>query len=84
MERGGGGAVYEVDTHPGIYYWDRGLAVAVAELVSGCREPDPEGAIAGRLRLSDTKRARLGEIGHRLGCKAMSEVATAAPAGHHP
>jgi hypothetical protein len=32
----------------------------------------------GRLRLSDAERARLGEIGHRLGRKALSEVATAA------
>jgi putative transposase len=32
----------------------------------------------GRLRLSDVERARLGEIGHRLGRKALGEVATAA------
>jgi putative transposase len=32
----------------------------------------------GRLRLSDVERARLGEIGHRLGRRALSEVATAA------
>jgi putative transposase len=32
----------------------------------------------GRLRLSDAECARLGEIGHRLGRKALSEVATAA------
>jgi hypothetical protein len=31
-----------------------------------------------RLRLSDAERARLGEIGHRLGRKALSEVATEA------
>ena len=34
--------------------------------------------LLGRLRLSDAERARLGEIGHRLGRKALSEVATAA------
>ena len=34
--------------------------------------------LQGRLRLSDAERARLGEIGHRLGRKALSEVATAA------
>ena len=34
--------------------------------------------LPGRLRLSDAERARLGEIGHRLGRKALSEVATAA------
>ena len=34
--------------------------------------------LPGRLRLSDAERATLGEIGHRLGRKALSEVATAA------
>ena len=34
--------------------------------------------LQGRLRLSDAERARLGEIGFRLGRKALSEVATAA------
>ena len=32
----------------------------------------------GRLRLSNAERARLGEIGHRLGRKALAEVANAA------
>ena len=32
----------------------------------------------GRVRFSDAERARLGEIGHRLGCKVLSEVATVA------
>jgi len=34
--------------------------------------------ITGRLRLSDAERATLGEIGHRLGRKALEEVAHAA------
>jgi putative transposase len=34
--------------------------------------------LQGRLLLSDAERARLGEIGHRLGRKALEEVATAA------
>jgi putative transposase len=34
--------------------------------------------LQGRLRLSDAERATLGEIGHRLGRKALGEVATAA------
>jgi hypothetical protein len=34
--------------------------------------------LQGRLPLSDAERARLGEIGHRLGRKVLSEVATAA------
>jgi len=36
---------------------------------------DLEGSVAGRLRLSDAERMTLGEIGHRLGRKALSEVA---------
>ena len=34
--------------------------------------------LKGRLRLSDAERAKLGEIAHRLGRKALGEVATAA------
>ena len=34
--------------------------------------------LKGRLRLSDAERAGLGEIGHRLGRKALAEVANAA------
>jgi hypothetical protein len=34
--------------------------------------------LKGRLKLSDAERATLGEIGHRLGRKALAELATAA------
>jgi len=34
--------------------------------------------LKGRLMLSDAERATLGEIGHRLGCKVLAEVATVA------
>jgi hypothetical protein len=34
--------------------------------------------VKGCLRLSDAERAKLGEIGHRLGRKSLSEVATTA------
>src|SRR5262245_62514986 len=34
--------------------------------------------LRGRPKLSDAERARLGEIGHRLGRKALTEVATVA------
>src|SRR5476649_3004842 len=34
--------------------------------------------LKGRLRLSDAERAKLGEIGHRLGRKTLGEVANAA------
>jgi hypothetical protein len=48
---GGRVGAYGVGTHPGIHHRDRGPAIAIAEIVSGCGEPDPERAIAGRLRL---------------------------------
>jgi len=44
----------------------------------------PRAQLKGRLKLSDAKRPALGEIGHRLGRKVLGEVATVAPAGHHP
>src|SRR5438477_10229655 len=34
--------------------------------------------LKGRLKLSDAERATLGEIGHRLGRKALAELATVA------
>jgi putative transposase len=34
--------------------------------------------LKGCLRLSDAERAKLGEVGHRLGRKSLSEVATTA------
>jgi hypothetical protein len=37
--------------------------------------------LQGRLRLTDAERVMLGEIGHRLGRKALGEVATAALPG---
>ena len=36
------------------------------------------GLLRGRLKFSDVERAKLGEIGHRLGRKALAEIATAA------
>ena len=34
--------------------------------------------LQGRLKLSNAERATLGEMAHRLGCKALAEVATVA------
>ena len=39
--------------------------------------------VKGRLKLSDAERATLGEIGHRLGRKALTEVACG-EAGYFP
>ena len=36
--------------------------------------------LKGRLKLSDSERATLGEIGRRLGRKTLGEVATSGPA----
>jgi putative transposase len=38
----------------------------------------------GRLKLSDTERGMLGEIGHRLGHKALADVATIVRPDNHP
>jgi len=49
--------------------------------VLGCRKSENrilKAQLQGRLRLSNAERATLGEIGHRLGRKALGEVATAA------
>ena len=37
------------------------------------------GQVKGRLKLSDAARAKLGEIRHRLGRKALGEVASSVP-----
>ena len=39
--------------------------------------------LQGRLKLSDAERATLGEIAHRLGRKALAELATVARPGAH-
>jgi putative transposase len=49
--------------------------------VLGCRKSENrilKTQLQGRLRLSNAERATLGEIGHRLGRKALGEVASAA------
>ena len=40
--------------------------------------------LRGRLKLSDTERKALGEIGHRLGRKGSRRCRDHSPAGHHP
>ena len=40
--------------------------------------------LKGRLKLSDAERATLGEIGHRLGRKALGRGRNCGQAGHHP
>jgi hypothetical protein len=74
---GGGEEAYGVETHPGTTgAADQQLLLRNEYLVAENRILKVQ--LQGRLRLSDAERARLGEIGHRLGRKALSEVATAA------
>jgi putative transposase len=40
--------------------------------------------LRGRLKLSDAERGALGEIGHRLGRKALVERRHRSPTGHYP
>ena len=40
--------------------------------------------LKGRLKLSDAERATLGEIGHRLGRKALAERRNCGEAGYYP
>jgi putative transposase len=67
--------------------WGRILAYVTGtvdqELLARNEYPAAENRIVkaqlqGRLKLSDAERATLGEIGHRLGRKALAEVATVA------
>ena len=64
--------------HPGFRHGVGRLGATGASRISGCRESHSEGAVKGRLKLSDTERATLGEIGHRLGRKVLGEVANVA------
>jgi putative transposase len=70
-----------VGTYPGLHHRDRGPGIAFVQRVLGCRKSENrifKPQLQGRLRLSNAERATLGEIGHRLGRKALGEVATAA------
>jgi hypothetical protein len=48
------------------------------EMASSSRPRILKAQLKGRLKLADAERARLGEIGHRLGRKVLAEVATVA------
>src|SRR5712691_5641847 len=50
----------------------------LARNVPGRREPDHQGSAEGQVKLSDAERGALGGIGHRLGRKVLSDVATIA------
>jgi putative transposase len=67
-----------VGTYPGLHHGtvDEELLLRNEYLVAENRILKAQ--LNGRLRLSDAERATLGEIGHRLGRKALEEVAAAA------
>ena len=67
-----------LDAHPGLPDGDGGPGAAGAERISGRRNRILKAQLKGRLRLSDAERAALAEIGHRLGRKALAEVANVA------
>ena len=60
------------------YHWHGGSRAAGAERISAAENRILKAQLKGRLKLSDAERATLGEIGHRLGRKALAEVATVA------
>ena len=62
----------------GVYHWNGRSGIAFAQRVPGGREPVLRAQIKGRLRLSEGEKATLAEIAHRLGRKALAEVAVAA------
>jgi hypothetical protein len=71
-------------THPGIYHRDRDQQLLLRNEYPVAENRILKAQLQGRLRLSDAERARLGEIGHRLGRMALSEVATGALLSRSP
>jgi putative transposase len=61
--------------HPGLRHGNGGPGAAAAERISGAENRILKAKLKGRV---DAERARLSEIGHRLGRKALGEVATVA------
>ena len=65
-------------SHACLHHRNRRSGTSTEERISGRREPDPESPIKGRLLLSDSEKATLAEIAHRLGRKALEELAAVA------
>ena len=65
-------------THPGLHHRDGGPELLLRNEYLAAENRILRGQLSGRLRLSDAERATLGEIAHRLGRKALGEVANAA------
>ena len=67
-------------SHAGLHHRHRRSRTAGAERIFGGGESYPESPIKGRLLLSEADKATLAEIAHRLGRKALAEVAATAKA----
>jgi putative transposase len=67
-----------VGTHVGLRHRTRGQELLLRNEYLVAENRILKAQLNGRLRLSGGERAKLGEIGHRLGRKALGEVATVA------
>ena len=67
-----------MDTYPCLHHRDRGQELLLQNEYLAAENRILRGQLKERPRLSDAERAKLGEIGHRLGRKALGEVAIAA------
>ena len=64
--------------HPGLHHRDSGQELPLRNDCLAAENRILKAQLKGHLRFSDTERAKLGEIGRRLGRKALGEVANAA------
>ena len=71
-------AVDGLGTHTGLCHRVGGPRATGAEQYLAAENRILRTQLQGRLKLSNAERATLGEIAHRLGCKALAEVATVA------
>src|SRR5215471_5578576 len=77
-DRCGAGGGNGLGAHAGLRDGDRRSGAAGAERISGCREPHPQGASEWSAEAIGRRAKMLGEMGHRLGRKALADVATVA------
>src|ERR1039458_9927636 len=69
---------YGVGTYPGLHHGTVDHELLLRNEYLAAENRILRGQLKGRLKLSDAERAKLGEIGRRLGRKALGEVANAA------
>jgi putative transposase len=64
--------------HPRLRHGDGGQELLLRNEYLAAENRNLKAKLKGRVRFSDAERARLGEIGHRLGRRVLGEVATVA------